>query len=98
ARPRRSVPTRRSSDLAVPEGLAKAMAGVLVLVSLGAAFLLDWRVGLVAAIYFAKDIAYTFKLKQVAFLDVALIASGFVLRVLARSEEHTSELQSRGQL
>jgi len=54
-----------------------------VLVSLGAAFLLDWRVGLVAAIYFAKDIAYTFKLKQVAFLDVALIASGFVLRVLA---------------
>jgi len=79
-------PVKRERPIAsgaVPEGLAKAMAAGLVLVSLAAAFLLDWRVGLVAAIYFAKDIAYTFKLKQVAFLDVALIASGFVLRVLA---------------
>ena len=35
------------------------------------------------SIYFVENIAYTFKLKQVAFLDVGLIASGFVLRVLA---------------
>ena len=79
-------PVKRSRPIAsgeVPEGLAKAMAAALVIASLGAAFLLDWRVGLVASIYFAKDIAYTFKLKQVAFLDVGLIASGFVLRVLA---------------
>jgi 4-hydroxybenzoate polyprenyltransferase len=79
-------PVKRNRPIAsgeVPEGLAKAMAATLVVVSLGAAFLLDWRVGAVAAIYFAKDIAYTFKLKQVAFLDVALIASGFVLRVVA---------------
>ena len=79
-------PVKRERPIAsgeVPEGLAKAMAAGLVLGSIGAAFLLDWRVGLVAAIYFVKDIAYTFKLKQVAFLDVALIASGFVLRVLA---------------
>jgi decaprenyl-phosphate phosphoribosyltransferase len=79
-------PVKRERPIAsgqVPEGLAKAMAAVLVVSSLAMAFLLDWRVGLVAAIYFAKDIAYTFKLKQIAFLDVALIASGFVLRVLA---------------
>jgi decaprenyl-phosphate phosphoribosyltransferase len=79
-------PVKRDRPIAsgeVPEGLAKAMAAALVGVSLTIAFALDWRVGLVASIYFLKDIAYTFKLKQVAFLDVALIASGFVLRVLA---------------
>jgi decaprenyl-phosphate phosphoribosyltransferase len=79
-------PVKRERPIAsgeVPEGLAKAMAAVLVVVSVSVAFLLDWRVGLVAVIYFVKDIAYTFKLKQVAFLDVGLIASGFVLRVLA---------------
>lgn len=79
-------PVKRDRPIAsgaVPENLAKAMAAALVLCSVSAAFLLDWRVGLVAAIYFVKDIAYTFKLKHVAFLDVGLIASGFVLRVLA---------------
>ncbi len=79
-------PVKRERPIAsgqVPESLAKMMAVALVLSSIGAAFALDWRVGLVAAIYFVKDIAYTFKLKQVAFLDVGLIASGFVLRVLA---------------
>ncbi len=79
-------PVKRARPIAsgdVPENLAKAMAAALVLVSLVIAFALDWRVGLITAIYFVKDIAYTFKLKQVAFLDVGLIASGFVLRVLA---------------
>jgi decaprenyl-phosphate phosphoribosyltransferase len=82
----REHPVKRERPIAsgeVPEGLAKAMAVALVVGSIAAAFLLDWRVGLVAAIYFVKDIAYTFKLKHVAFLDVGLIASGFVLRVLA---------------
>ena len=79
-------PVKRDRPIAsgaVPESLAKAMAAALVLCSVSAAFLLDWRVGLVAAIYFVENIAYTFKLKKVAFLDVGLIALGFVLRVLA---------------
>jgi 4-hydroxybenzoate polyprenyltransferase len=54
-----------------------------LVVSFGAGFALDWRFGVVAAIYFSQNIAYTFKLKNVAFLDVGLIAFGFVLRVLA---------------
>jgi 4-hydroxybenzoate polyprenyltransferase len=37
----------------------------------------------VAALYFVENIAYSFKLKKVAFLDVGLIAFGFVLRVYA---------------
>ena len=38
---------------------------------------------LVAGAYFVENILYSFKLKKVAFLDVGLIALGFVLRVIA---------------
>ena len=38
---------------------------------------------LVAALYFAQNLAYSFKLKHVPFVDVSLISLGFVLRVLA---------------
>jgi 4-hydroxybenzoate polyprenyltransferase len=37
----------------------------------------------IAALYLAENVAYSFKLKNVAFVDVGLIAAGFVLRVLA---------------
>jgi decaprenyl-phosphate phosphoribosyltransferase len=67
----------------VPESLAKMMAVGLVIFSLGAAYLLSWQFAAVAAIYFAENLLYTFKLKHVAFLDVTLIALGFVLRVVA---------------
>lgn len=67
----------------VPVPVAKAMAATLVLFSLGVGFVLDWRFGAVAALYFVENIAYSFKLKKVAFLDVGLIAFGFVLRVVA---------------
>ena len=33
--------------------------------------------------YFALNLAYSFKLKQIAYLDVLSIAAGFILRVLA---------------
>lgn len=69
---------------AVPEGIAKAFAALLVCVSLGFAFLkLNWAFAAVAGLYFVENIAYSFKLKKVAFLDVGLIAFGFVLRVVA---------------
>lgn len=68
---------------AVPEHLAKMMAAALVVVSLGGAYALSPWLALVAGIYFAENLAYSFKLKNVAFLDVGLIALGFVLRVLA---------------
>jgi 4-hydroxybenzoate polyprenyltransferase len=68
---------------AVPENVAKAMALLLVIVSLGLGYQLAPGVGLVALVYLVQNLAYSFKLKHVAFLDVTLIAFGFVLRVLA---------------
>ncbi|MFO0663817.1 MAG: UbiA prenyltransferase family protein [Polyangiaceae bacterium] len=68
---------------AVPESMAKLTAVALVVGSLAAAVWLDWRFAAVALFYLIENIAYSFKLKHVAFLDVGLIALGFVLRVVA---------------
>jgi 4-hydroxybenzoate polyprenyltransferase len=68
---------------AVPERMAKMLAVALVVVSLGIAYVVAPLFALVAFVYFAENLAYSFKLKKVAFLDVALIAFGFVLRVFA---------------
>ena len=79
-------PVKRERPIAsgdVPESLARVMAVLLVVMSLGFGFLLDWRFCLVTAFYFVENLAYTFKLKKVAYLDVCLLALGFVLRVLA---------------
>lgn len=42
-----------------------------------------WRFATVISFYFLMNLAYTFKLKHVAIIDVSIIALGFVLRVLA---------------
>jgi 4-hydroxybenzoate polyprenyltransferase len=68
---------------AVPEGMARALALALVVFSLGVSYVIAPALAVVAAVYFAQNVAYSFKLKKVAFLDVGLIAFGFVLRVLA---------------
>jgi 4-hydroxybenzoate polyprenyltransferase len=79
-------PIKRSRPIAsgrVSEGAARAMAVGLVLASLALSYWLTPWLALVAAVYFVENLAYSFKLKKVAFLDVGLIAFGFVLRVLA---------------
>lgn len=41
------------------------------------------KFGIIIAFYFVMNLAYTFKLKHVAIIDVTIISIGFVLRVLA---------------
>jgi decaprenyl-phosphate phosphoribosyltransferase len=79
-------PVKRYRPIAsgqVPEGVARAVALTLVVFSLAASYALAPALALVAGVYFAENVAYSFGLKKVAFLDVGLIAFGFVLRVLA---------------
>jgi 4-hydroxybenzoate polyprenyltransferase len=79
-------PVKRFRPIAsglVPEGVARVVALALIVLSLGMSYAIAPALALVAGVYFAENVAYSFKLKKVAFLDVGLIAFGFVLRVLA---------------
>jgi decaprenyl-phosphate phosphoribosyltransferase len=80
-------PVKRNRPIpsgAVPLNLAWPFALGLVAIALGMSFYaLNWMFAAVAGLYFVENIAYSFKLKKVAFLDVGLIAFGFVLRVYA---------------
>lgn len=64
------------------ERAALISAGVLAVVALGGCLAISWKLAMFASIYLAQNIAYSVKLKQVAFLDVGMIANGFLLRVL----------------
>ncbi len=79
-------PVKRDRPIAsgqVPEALAWLMAVMLVVVSLGGAFLLHWKFLICSVVYLIENVAYTFKLKKVPVLDVGMISFGFVLRVVA---------------
>src|SRR5687768_8647368 len=78
-------PIKRQRPIAsgqVPVGWAKVLVVLLVVVSLGWAVTLSVPFAIVAALYFAQNVAYSFWLKHVAYVDVACIAAGFVLRVV----------------
>lgn len=82
----RAHPIKRYRPLAsgrVPLVWGRRAAAGLVAVSLIGAAIGPWEFLVTALAYFALNVAYSFRLKQVAYLDVVLIASGFVLRVLA---------------
>ncbi|AZA53739.1 decaprenyl-phosphate phosphoribosyltransferase [Chryseobacterium sp. G0201] len=42
-----------------------------------------WKFATIIGMYFVMNLAYTFKLKHVPIIDIFIIATGFVLRVLA---------------
>jgi 4-hydroxybenzoate polyprenyltransferase len=78
-------PVKRYRPIAsgvVTPGMAKALVVTLLAVSAAAAAMLPWSFALVAALYFVQNVAYSVWLKKIAYLDVACIALGFVLRVL----------------
>ncbi len=79
-------PVKRNRPIAsgrVPIGLAKVMVVILVVAALGGAALGPLPFLLMAVLYFAQNVAYSFRLKKVPYVDVGFIALGFVLRVLA---------------
>ncbi len=82
----RRHPVKRNRPLAsgaLNPALAKSVMGLLLAVSIPAAFLLAPAFGVVVLAYFSVVMIYSFKLKHVVLLDVFSIAAGFVLRAMA---------------
>lgn len=82
----RQHPTKKNRPIAsgqVPESAAKTALGVLILVSLLGMYFLGWPFLGATTAYLVQNVAYSFALKKVAYLDVLLIAAGFELRVIA---------------
>jgi 4-hydroxybenzoate polyprenyltransferase len=82
----RAHPIKRNRPIASgrlrPE-FARALAGLFAIAALGGGLTLGWAFALTATGYLALNVAYSFRLKRVAFVDVACISIGFLLRVLA---------------
>lgn len=82
----RQHPVKRYRPVAardLSEQTALILAGLLALAALGGCVALSWQLAGIAAIYLVQNLAYSLGLKKIAFVDIALIASGFLLRVLA---------------
>jgi 4-hydroxybenzoate polyprenyltransferase len=82
----RMHPVKRYRPIAsgrVPLGWARVLCGGLVLISFGWASSLGIWFLAAAVSYFGLNLGYSLRLKHVAYVDVACIAAGFVLRVVA---------------
>jgi decaprenyl-phosphate phosphoribosyltransferase len=83
----RRHPVKRNRPVAsgvVPPRLAVSVGVVLLALALGASAAIGRpKLALVVAIYVGVQVAYTLWLKHEAILDIAAVASGFVLRAIA---------------
>jgi decaprenyl-phosphate phosphoribosyltransferase len=82
----RAHPVKRFRPIAlgrVPPRWAALLLALLVATSLTGAAFLSRSFLVVALAYFAQNVAYSLKLKRVPYVDVGLLALGFVLRVVA---------------
>lgn len=82
----RAHPIKRARPIPsgqLPEPVARRFVVVTVPVCLALAYYLEPLYACALAVYFANNLAYSFKVKQVAYLDVLSIAFGFMIRVLA---------------
>lgn len=70
-----------SGELSLQTGLA--LIPLLLLPSLGAALLLPWGFVVVLVTYFALTTLYSLALKEIAIVDVLLLASLYTLRIIA---------------
>lgn len=82
----RKHPVKRDRPIAaghLSERSALTLSLTLAISALAAAILLSPMLALVAAAYLVNNLAYTLYLKRIAYLDVFMIAFGFLMRVLA---------------
>jgi 4-hydroxybenzoate polyprenyltransferase len=80
--PTASIPSS-GCDRSPPENCPSAWPVVLFIGALMAALALGWRFLAAVGAYVAINFAYSNGLKRVPWLDVGLIAAGFVLRIVA---------------
>jgi len=81
-------PRKRMRPIAagvLPAEFARRAAVALGLIALVGGLALGWLFSATALAYFILNLAYSVRLKQIPFLDVLSIATGFLLRVLAGS-------------
>ncbi|MBK7578641.1 MAG: decaprenyl-phosphate phosphoribosyltransferase [Myxococcales bacterium] len=81
----RQHPVKRFRPIAsgrVPIPIARGLVVALVVGALLGSAMRSWPFFAAAAAYFTLNVAYSLKLKHVAYLDVGCIAAGFVLRVV----------------
>lgn len=82
----RAHPTKRDRPIAagiVPVNVALVAAGVFLAAGLLIAFLVSWQLGLLVLGYKILTIAYTWRLKHQAVVDIVVVASGFFVRAVA---------------
>ncbi len=82
----RQHPKKRLRPLAsgaLKPGVATAAAALMGLAALGLAFWLNGAFGLIGLVYLAANLAYSFRLKHIAIVDVFIVALGYLLRVQA---------------
>ena len=82
----RNHPTKKHRPIAagaLSERAALIASVVLATAALTGAALLSTNLALVCGVYLVQNLLYSLRLKQVAFVDVMLIAGGFLLRVYA---------------
>lgn len=76
-------PTKKHRPLAsgaIKPSTARFLIFAFLIPGIAGAYLLSLGFGIILSIYFLQNLAYNFKLKQIAILDVSLISIGFVLR------------------
>ena len=66
-----------------PLAAAQSTAAFLLVLSLAGSFLLDTWFGVVCSAYVVMNLAYSAVLKRLIILDVMLVSTGYVLRVVA---------------
>jgi 4-hydroxybenzoate polyprenyltransferase len=82
----RKHPTKRNRPIAagrLPIPVALTAAGILVVFTLFASYLLSMGFFIIAVVYLVQNLVYSSWLKHIVLIDVLMIAAGFVLRVAA---------------